>query len=101
MTSEAQSTALPPLDFDRVEALRKHMLMTSGDMASILGVSRVTYYNWVRGKPVRKTNDTQVRRTVKKLLHIIRDHDWPMPEVLAMDQPDRKNKLLEVLATYE
>ena len=101
MMSEAQNNALPPLDFARVEALRKHMLMTSGDMASILGVSRVTYYNWVQGKPVRKTNDAQVRRTVKKLLHIIRDLDWPMPEVLAMDQRDRKNKLVEVLADYE
>lgn len=101
MTSEARPNALPPLEFERVEALRKHMLMTSGDMASILGVSRVTYYNWVRGKPVRKTNDAQVRRTVKKLLHIIRDIDWPTPEVLAMDQRGRYNKLLEVLADYE
>jgi len=45
-----------PLDFTKVEALRKHMLLTTRDMAELLGVSRMTYYGWVSGKPMRKTN---------------------------------------------
>ena len=49
-----------PLDFKRVEALRKHMLLTTGNMAEILEVSRMTYYGWVKGKPVRRKNDERV-----------------------------------------
>ena len=57
-----------PLDFKRVEALRKHMLLTTGNMAEILEVSRMTYYGWVKGKPVRRKNDERVRDTLRKLL---------------------------------
>jgi len=98
MTNEANPQ---PLDFARVEALRRHMLLTTNDMASILGVSRVTYYNWVKGKPLRKTNDEQVRKTLRKLLSIIRDHGWPAPEVLGMEQPQRKERLEELLQETE
>jgi len=90
-----------PLDFARVEALRKHMLMTASDMSSIFGVSRVTYYNWTRGKKLRGTSEARVRGAVKKMLHIIRDHDWPSPEVLSMSQPERKSALVELINQYE
>jgi DNA-binding XRE family transcriptional regulator len=42
-----------PLDFRKVEALRKHMLLTTSDMSELLKVSRMTYYGWVKGKPLR------------------------------------------------
>lgn len=98
MTSEAKEQ---PLDFARVEALRRHMLLTTNDMASILGVSRVTYYNWVKGKALRKNNDEQVRKTLRKLLSVIRDHGWPTPDVLGMEQPQRKARLEEILQDLE
>ena len=39
-------TDLKPLAFSKIESLRRHMLMTKSQMARLLGVSRVTYYNW-------------------------------------------------------
>ena len=64
-------TNTPPLDFKKVEALRKHMLLTTGNMAELLGVSRMTYYGWVKGKPVRKKNEDKVRGILRKLLSIL------------------------------
>jgi DNA-binding XRE family transcriptional regulator len=91
----------PPLDFTKVEALRKHMLLTTTDMASLLGVSRMTYYGWVRGKPLRKTSDEYVRLMLKRLLAVMTEHQWPTPEVIAMEQPQRKQRLVEVLDTLQ
>lgn len=86
-----------PLDFAKVEALRKHMLLTTSDMAELLGVSRMTYYGWVKGKPLRKSNDESVRKMLKRLLAVMTDHGWPPPEVIAADQKQRKERLIEVL----
>jgi len=86
-----------PLDFTKVEALRKHMLLTTGDMSELLGVSRMTYYGWVRGKPPRKANDEAVRAMLRKLLAVMTEHNWPPPEVIAADQKQRKERLVEIL----
>lgn len=86
-----------PLDFTKVEALRRHMLLTTTDMAGLLGVSRMTYYGWVKGTIPRKANDEAVRVMLKKLLGAMTDHNWPMPEVIAADQPQRLARLLEIL----
>ncbi len=86
-----------PLDFLKVEALRRHMLLTTKDMSELLGVSRMTYYGWVKGKPLRKSNDEVVRSVLKRLLAVMTDHGWPMPEVIAADQKQRKERLLELL----
>lgn len=87
-----------PLDFTKVETLRRHMLLTTGDMAELLGVSRMTYYAWVRGKPLRKSNDEAVRIVLKRLLAVMTDHGWPMPEVIAAPQKQRKERLVEILS---
>jgi DNA-binding XRE family transcriptional regulator len=86
-----------PLDFGKVEALRKHMLLTTSDMAELLGVSRMTYYGWVKGKTLRKSNDEAVRTMLKRLLTVMTEHGWPMPEVIASDQKQRKERLIEIL----
>lgn len=90
-------TPKQPLDFSKVEALRKHMLLTTADMADLLGVSRMTYYGWVRGKTLRKANDDVVRGMLRKLLDVMTAHHWPMPEVIAATQKQRKERLLEIL----
>ncbi len=87
------------LDFAKVEALRRHMLLTTQDMAELLGVSRMTYYGWVKGKTLRKSNDATVRAMLKRLLAVMTDHGWPMPEVIAASQKQRKERLLELLNT--
>jgi DNA-binding transcriptional regulator YiaG len=86
-----------PLDFSRVEALRKHMLLTTSDMSELLGVSRMTYYGWVKGRTLRKANDAVVRAVLKRLLAVMTDHGWPMPEVIASTQKQRKERLLAIL----
>jgi DNA-binding transcriptional regulator YiaG len=89
------------LDFAKVEALRKHMLLTTQDMSSLLGVSRMTYYGWVRGKPVRQNNTEFVKGMLKKLLTIMTEHQWPKPEVIAMEQKQRKQSLDKLLEQYQ
>lgn len=85
------------LDFTKVEALRKHMLLTAQDMSELLGVSRMTYYGWVQGKPIRKNNQAKVKVMLKRLLTVMTEHGWPMPEVIAADQKRRKERLVELL----
>jgi len=85
------------LNFTNVEALRVHMLLTTAQMAKVLGVSRVTYSGWVKGKPIRKGNETKVRVILKKMLHIVTVQEWPQPETIAMPSPQRFKTLLEML----
>ena len=93
-------TNTPPLKFKKVEALRKHMLLTTSNMAELLGVSRMTYYGWVKGKPVRKKNDDKVRDILRKMLSILND-GWPQPEVIALEQKQRFERLLEIFKENE
>lgn len=96
--------AKPPLDFTKVEALRKHMLLTVQDMAKLLGVTRMTYYGWLDGKVPRRKNDEKVRSILKKLLGVMTEHNWPTPDVIASTQEQRVaklNKLLEQQAQGE
>ena len=77
------------ITFDKIDALRRHMLLTAGQMARLLGVSRVTYYNWKRaGAPADRTA-AKTRATLKELLRVMTEHEWPTPEVVAMDPDDR------------
>lgn len=90
-------TPKTPLDFAKVEALRKHMLLTTSDMSELLGVSRMTYYGWVKGAAPRKSNDESVRTMLRRLLAVMKDHGWPMPDVIASDQRQRKQRLMALL----
>jgi len=92
-------TEQPPVDFTKVETLRRHMLLTTGNMSTLFGVSRMTYYGWVKGKPLRKSNDIVVRRVLRQLLDVMKNHQWPMPEVIASDQRERFSRLQELLNT--
>lgn len=85
------------IDFTKVEALRKHMLLTIQDMADLFGTTRATYYAWLRGGPIRKSNNEVVRVMLKRLLRVMTEHSWPMPEVIAADQKQRKELLLQIL----
>jgi len=66
-------------------------------MAELLGVSRMTYYGWVKGKSLRRANDIAVRAMLKRLLSVMTEHSWPMPEVIGAAQPERKRRLLDIL----
>lgn len=84
------------IDFAKVEMLRRHMLLSVADMAKIMGVSRVTYYSWIKGKPLRSTNVPKVKSKLKKLLAILKE-GWPSSEVIARSPPERLALILELL----
>lgn len=77
------------------------MLLSRGDMAKVLGVSRMTYYSWVGGGAIRKNNEALVRASLKKLLAVVTDHGWPTPEANAMQPRYRLDKLRELLEAYD
>lgn len=87
----------PPLDFAKVEALRRHMILTTAQMAKLLGVSRVTYMAWVNGGAIRRSNEANAKEVLRSLLMVVTEHEWPSPEVIALKSPQRFAKLLEVL----
>jgi len=85
-----------PLDFKKVDALRRHMMMSVRDIAIVLGVSRMTYYSWLKGAPLRKANDKKVRKILKQLLELMQE-GYPQPEVIALESVPRRKRLLELL----
>jgi len=90
-----------PLDFEKVESLREHMLLTVGHMSEIMGVSRMTYYGWVKGKPIRENNERKAKRTLRLLIALIKDGHWPVEGVKSMTAGVRYQTLLEVLEGQE
>ena len=90
-------TTPKPLDFAKIEVLRRHMLLNASDLAYILGVSRMTYYGWVRGKPIRAKNEAQVKASIRKLLAVMAEHNWPTPEIAGLTQKMRLQRLLALL----
>ena len=72
------------------------MLLSIRDISMVLGVSRMTYYGWLKGKPLRKSNDAKVREKLRQLLDIMKD-GWPQPDVIALESVARSQRLLELL----
>lgn len=87
----------PPLDFAKVEVLRKHMLLTVKQLCELFGVTRMTYYGWLKGKNIRSYNDFKVRKTLKALLTIMNEHQWPTPEAIAMTSKERFEHLVALI----
>jgi len=90
-------TTRKPVDFNKVEILRRHMLLTATDMADIFQVSRQTYNNWLQGKPLRPTNEKHVKKTIRRLLAIVKERNWPDEVVRNLDQRARVQRLLVLL----
>lgn len=83
--------------FDKIDALRRHMLLTNSQMARLLGVSRVTYYNWKKlGHPAER-NVTKTRAILKDMLRVMTEHDWPTPAIVAADQDQRLIELQKLI----
>lgn len=85
------------VSFDKIDALRRHMLLTHTQMARLLGVSRVTYYNWKKvGHPAER-NVTKTRAILKELLRVMLEHEWPSPAIVAADQDQRLIELQKLI----
>jgi len=85
------------IPFDRIDSLRRHMMLTRGQMARLLGVSRVTYYNWRAAGQVAPRNMVYTRKVLKELLRIMVDHEWPSPHVVAMESDERLVELQKLV----
>lgn len=88
------------LDFAKVEVLRRHLMLTTSDMSEVFGVSRITYYNWTKGTPLRTKNLTNTKKIIRKLVAIVKEHNWPTEEVRQLDQKQRLQRLLALLQWY-
>lgn len=90
------------IDFDKIEALRKHLLISKRSMAKVYGVSRMAYYNWCKGKTQPKNKTLEgVIMTTKKLLRVMTDHDWPDSKVFEMGDEERLDALRLLIAEME
>jgi transcriptional regulator with XRE-family HTH domain len=86
-----------PLDFTKIEALRKHMLLTKAELCKLIGVSRMAYHGWLKGTPVRATNDEAVRSVLRQLVYVVRTSGWPQPEVKGLSHQQRFARLLDLI----
>lgn len=77
------------------------MLLTTLQMSKVLGVSRATYSGWVKGKPIRPSNDEKVRVALRKMFKVVTAENWPKPEIIAMPTDQRFNTLLELVGKQE
>lgn len=82
--------------FQKVDSLRKHMLLSKTQMVRLLGVSRVTYYNWEAAGGVPTRGATYTKKVLKELLRVLVEHEWPSPTVIAMT-PDQRLEELQKL----
>jgi DNA-binding transcriptional regulator YiaG len=98
MTEASREGVKPPLDFTKIEALRRHMRLTTAEFASLCGVSRMTYYAWVNGQSMRKKNDEYVRRVVRSLLALVHEDKWPEDGIQHLSTEDRMSRLNKLLA---
>jgi transcriptional regulator with XRE-family HTH domain len=91
-----EGVSKPPLDFAKIEALRTHCKLTKTEFAALCGVSRMAYHGWVCGKPIRTKNAAFVRRTVRKILMLVSDGEWP--EGLALiPSAERRERLRQLV----
>ncbi len=78
-----------PEGMTKVEALRKTMLLTTGNMADLLGVSRTAYFNWRSGRSsIRVRKEAEAKDIIKRLLNELKA-GWPEPEIRGMTNEER------------
>ena len=93
MTTTEQRT----IPFARIDSLRRHMLLSVTDMVRLLGVSRVTYYNWKTAGQLPPRGGTYTKKVLKELLRVIVEHEWPSPTVIAMTPEERLEELQKLI----
>lgn len=98
---EREQPTSKPLDFAKIDALRKYMLLTVENMCVLFGCSRVAYYNWLKGAKVRKAKNEQVRVVVRKLMTLVANKDWPNGDVFVATQANRLKLLQAVLENLD
>lgn len=89
------------IDFEKVELVRERMALTIKDMCKLLGVSRITYYKWVDGGPIRESNEKRVKETLRQLLPLLKNGSWPPSGARHWTSEQRLDAILEILGGVE
>jgi hypothetical protein len=103
----AQETTAPiqeqskAIDFEKIEALRKYMLLTVDSMVKVYGTTRVSYYNWLKGKHMRATTAAHIRKVTKQLAICVAQHNWPNEMVFVASQAERLELLQNLIAKLD
>lgn len=83
------------IEFAKVDVLRRHMLLTTSGMAKLFKTTRQTYHSWVKGLSYPTPNkEARVRVTIKKLLTIVNENNWPDGDVILASSKERLEMLL-------
>lgn len=86
------------LSFQLVEKFRKDNLhISSEQMAELLGVTRMTYYRWKTGGPIRRTRGQHASALVASLVEVVRSGQWTSDEAKSYPREERLTKLKELL----
>ena len=88
-------------DFGKVDALRKHMLLTVESMVDLIGTTRVSYYNWLKSGIKRKKTVEHVRKVVRTLVVVISERNWPYDAVFVANQAERLAMLKEIINSLD
>jgi transcriptional regulator with XRE-family HTH domain len=91
-------TTPKPIDFSQVEALRKHMLLTVNDICELLGVTRMTYYSWLKGTKLKKKNAEKVQQLLCDLVAVAKKYGWPTFEATQGSQAYRRSQIDQLLS---
>lgn len=86
------------LNFESVDVLRRNMLISVTDWVDLLGMSRDTYYSYMRGE----TNPTprreeRLRGLLRELVTLVAERGWPSADVMIAKGKDRPAMLRQEL----
>lgn len=86
------------LNFRDVDQFRKTRLLISAKrMSEFFGVSRMTYYRWVKHGDVQERFDARNREVMTQLISFCREHNWPDADTRKLTQAQRYDKLTALL----
>ena len=88
-----------PLDFQRVETLRRNMLITTDQIADLFETSRQTYYNYVKGNSAPHPRKLEkIKEVVRRLVFLAVEQEWPSSDLIGARSHDRFSALKQELA---
>lgn len=90
-----------PIDPKKIDALRRHMLLTVASICTIFGTSRVSYYGWLKGTGMRDTTAKRIRDIMRKLVSCVSHYNWPDPAVFVASQAERLIMLQDLLKNLD
>lgn len=83
------------MDLSKLEGIRKRALLTQEELSFLLGITRQTYNNWIRGRsqPRRGQRD-RLRWVLMRISTLVRSGRWPPAGVRALDPQKRLERIV-------